>query len=500
MVHSTTLRGAVCVAALFAGGSAHADVTAAEVWENIKTQMEGYGEQGLTIGAEEISGGTVAVSDIAISFSDDEISWVMDVGDMTLTEQGDGTVSVTMEESFPIVISGADGVVVTIDITQENLSLIVGGEPEAMNYTIAADSYGIAFREAVDGGVTFTGDASLTASGITGNYVVSGDELQEIVSDLSVETVDVLVDFQIPGGNGEYITGAAKINGLTSQGEATVPVGAEFENPDDIFIDGFGFSGGYQIGSAEYVFDMNVDGDQLAGSVSTGPVTLEGEMNIQTIAYQSTSRDIAISFVSGAFPLPIEMSVAEYGVNFRMPVGVSEEPAPFAIGFDMVDLEVSEMLWNIFDAGAVLPRDPATLQIGLSGTAKALIDLLDPANTEAFDSQEVPFEPYSLTLDTLRLSVAGALITGGGEFTFDNTDTQTFAPLPRPQGDALIEIIGLNGLLDNLVAMGLVPADQVMGPRMMMGMFARATGDDMMEIAVEVTEDGQVNVNGNRVR
>ncbi len=500
MVHSTTLRGAVCVAALFAGGSAHADVTAAEVWENIKTQMDGYGEQGLTIGAEEISGGTVAVSDIAISFSDDEISWVMDVGDMTLTEQGDGSVSVAMEESFPIVITGADGVVVTIDITQENLSLIVSGEPDAMNYAVTADSYGIAFRDAVDGAVTLTGDASLTASGIAGNYVVSGDELQEIVSDLSVETVDVLVDFQLPGGNGEYVTGAAKINGLTSQGEATIPVGAEFDNPDDIFVDGFGFSGGYQIDSADYVFDINAEGDQAAGSVSTGAVSLEGEMNVQTVAYESDSRDISISVVSSDFPLPIEMSLAEYGVNFRMPVGVTEEPAPFAIGFDLVDLEISEMLWSIFDAGAVLPRDPATLQIGLSGTAKALIDLLDPANAEAFDSQEVPFEPYSLTLDTLRLSVAGALITGGGAFTFDNTDTQTFAPLPRPEGDALIEITGLNGLLDNLVAMGLVPEDQVMGPRMMMGMFARATGDDMMEIAVEVTEDGQVNVNGNRVR
>ena len=96
--------------------------------------------------------------------------------------------------------------------------------------------------------------------------------------------------------------------------------------------------------------------------------------------------------------------------------------------------------------------------------------------------------------------MAGAQINGGGAFTFDNSDTQTFAPLPRPEGSALVEIIGLNGLLDNLVAMGLVPQDQVMGPRMMMGMFARATGDDQMEIEVEVTPNGQVNVNGNRVR
>ena len=500
MMHSTTLRGAVCVAALFAGGTAHADVTAAEVWENIKTQMEIYGEDGLTVGSEASAGGTVNVSDITLTFSDDDVTMVTEVGDMSFVEQGDGTVLVTMDESYPMVITGADGVVITIDVTQTNLALVVSGEPDAMNYAVTADSYGIAFRDAVDGDVTFTGDASLTASGLSGSYVVTSGEMQEIVSDLTASSVDVLVDFQLPGGNGEYITGAAKINNLTSVGEATIPMDVDMDNPDNIFIDGFGFSGGYEIASADYVFDINAEGDQASGSVTTGSVSLSAEMNAQTVAYQSATQDISVSLLTSEFPLPVEMSMAQYGVNFRMPVGVTEEPAPFALGFDLVDLEISEMLWSIFDPGAVLPRDPATLQIGLSGTAKALIDLFDPANADAFDSPEVPYEPYSLSIDTLRLSAAGALITGGGSFTFDNSDTQTFAPLPRPEGDALVEITGLNGLLDNLVAMGLVPEDQVMGPRMMMGMFARATGDDQMEIAVEVLPGGQVNVNGNRVR
>lgn len=113
---------------------------------------------------------------------------------------------------------------------------------------------------------------------------------------------------------------------------------------------------------------------------------------------------------------------------------------------------------------------------------------------------EMPYELESATIETLNIAVAGAQIVGEGDFTFDNSDMTTFAPMPAPDGEAKIEISGLNALLDDLVAAGLVPQDQVMGPRMMMGMFMRNTGDDQMETTLEVSPNGEVKVNGNRVR
>ena len=500
MRYSTALRGAVSVTAILAASAAHADVTAQQVWDDWKSQMEIYGEDGLSIGSEAMSGDTLTVSDIVLTFEDDEVEVVSQIGDLTFVEQGDGSVRVTMDESYPIVITGEDGVVITIDVSQSGLEMIASGDPEAMNYDFTADSYSIAFRDAVDGGMTYTGDARLTMTNMAGSYAMNIGEMRDIVSEATVGSVDVLVDFQIPGGEGEYVTGAAKLANLAMQFDGTVPLEIDGDNPEEMFADGFAIAGGYTIDSGDYVFDINSEGDQASGSVSTGQVALTGEFNSQTIAYASSTKDTQLTMQTAEFPLPIELSLAEYGIGFRMPVGQTEEPAPFGISFDMVDLEISEMLWSIFDPNAVLPRDPATLQIALAGTARALIDLMDPENAEAFESTEVPFEPYTLTLDTLRISAAGALVTGSGAFTFDNDDTETFAPMPRPEGDATVEISGLNQLLDNLVAMGLVPQDQIMGPRMMMGMFARSTGDDQMEISVEVTPSGEVNVNGNRVR
>ena len=500
MTYSTGMRSAVCIAALIAGSAANADVTAAQVWEDWKSQLALYGEDNVTIGAEETSSGTVTVRDLGIRFSDEDVTAETSMNEIVFNEQSDGSVRVTMDQSYPLTITGEDGVIVTIMISQDNMEMIVSGDVDAMDYAITADQYKIALQDVVDQDVTFTGDAEMAMNNVDLTYKTTVDDLRNISYDGTIDSIDVLVDFQIPGGNGDYITGGGKMVGLQTQAEMAVPLDANFEDPDSLVNGGFSIAGGYVVDSADYVFDVNAEGDQASGSISMGSTTLTGEMNSSTVGYNTKTNDIALNFLSGDFPLPIELSLAEYGINFMMPTGAAEEASDFAIGFDLVDLAISDTIWDLFDAGNVLPRDAATIQLALSGKAKALFDMFDPAQQDAIESIEIPYELESVTLDTLNVDAAGAMLVGDGAFTFDNTDMQSFAPLPRPEGEATVEITGFNGLLDNLVAMGLVPEQDVMGARMMVGMFARSTGDDQMETSVEILPSGQVNVNGNRVR
>lgn len=500
MTYLTGLRGAVCATALIAGGMAHADVTAQQVWDDWKAQMSLNGDEGISIGSEESSGGTVTVRDLSINFSDDEITVESQLGDLIFEEQGDGSVNVVMAESYPIVITGEDGVVVTIEVSQENGSIVVSGDPDAMNYAISADTYTFALVDIVDGDVTFTGDARAVASDINGNYTVNLGDMREVDFAGTLDTLDILVDVQVPGGNGEYVTAAAKYSDFDISGSMVGPLDMEEMDPENPFADGLAFNGGYRIGSGEFVIDVNADGDQVAASGSIGTTQIVGEISSDVMAYDASANDLTVSVQTSQFPLPIDFSLGEYGVNFRMPTGAAEEASDFAIGFDLVDLALSDSIWGIFDPGAMLPRDPATIQLGITGTARALVDIFDPAAQASMDRGQPPFELESAVLETLNISVAGATVVGDGSFTFDNTDMQTFAPLPAPEGQATVEISGLNGLLDNLVAAGLVPEDQVMAPRMMMGMFMRNTGDDQMETTVEVSPNGEVKVNGNRVR
>ena len=50
------------------------------------------------------------------------------------------------------------------------------------------------------------------------------------------------------------------------------------------------------------------------------------------------------------------------------------------------------------------------------------------------------------------------------------------------------------------MAMGLVPDDQMMGMRMMMGMFAVPAGEDALTSRIEFRDDGGIYANGQRIQ
>ncbi|MCK0096968.1 DUF2125 domain-containing protein [Yoonia sp. F2084L] len=501
MTNLTGMRSAVCLAALIAGSAAQADVTAAQVWEDWKSQMALYGEDGISIGAEETSSGTVTVRDLAVNYADDDVAFEMNIGDIIFNEQSDGTVRVTMADSYPFVITAEDGTVINIEVSQTNVDMIVSGDPDAMNYDVTADQYKIAFVDAVNGDVTFGGDATLTANNVTASSTSTIGETRETSYSATVDVIDMLVDFQIPGSGGEYVAAAAKYNDLSVQGEVSMPVDVEQIAPGQLVAAGMTTAGGYIIESSDFVVDVNAEDNQFAASGSTGQATFTVAMSDAAVAYDTAVDDLDLSMQSSELPLPIDINMARYGLSFEVPIAETEEPAPMGISFDLIDLTMSDGLWNLFDPGSILPRNPATIQLSLQGTVRAMLNVMDPEDQMAMAmGGGAPFEPETLVLETLNIDAAGALVTGEGAFTFDNTDMQSFAPLPRPEGEAKVEITGFNTLLDNLVAMGVVPEQDVMGARMMMGMFARSTGEDSMETAVEILPNGQVNVNGNRVR
>ena len=62
-----------------------------------------------------------------------------------------------------------------------------------------------------------------------------------------------------------------------------------------------------------------------------------------------------------------------------------------------------------------------------------------------------------------------------------------------------LKLVGGNTLMDKLVQMGLLPEDQAMGFRMMLSMFANATGEDELSSVLEF-KDGGFFANGQQLQ
>lgn len=499
MGYSSKLRGAVCFTALFVGGAANADVTAQQVWDSWKSQMSMYPETALTTTSEDMSGDTLTVTGLSVKTTSPEMSTEVAIDQMTFEEQGDGSVRITMSESYPMTFTAQSGAVITVDTTYSGLEMVVTGDDTELNYDVSVETAKLALRDVVDGDVTFTGDVTLMVSDMTGSYSTSETETNNITYDVDIASIDLLVDVKVPGGKGEYVTGGGKIEGINMQATMALPLEMDAEHPENFFKDGFAMDGGYTVDGSSFIFDVNADGGQAAGAFSAGATTLAVEFNNDKVAYDTNSENIAFSITGSEIPFPVEIALDKYNVGFEMPLGKADEPQDFRLSLGLVDLSINDIIWGMFDPASVLPRDPATIEIAVSGTATPLINVFDPDQTMLMNGVS-PVELNTLSIDKLNIAAVGATVTGDGAFTFDPSDMQSFAPLPRPEGEASVQINGLNALIDNLVAMGLIPEDQVMGPRMMLGMFARTTGDDQLETTVEVNDEGHLLVNGQRMK
>jgi len=501
MTRFKTVISMASAAALLSGSAAIADVTAAQVWEDWKKNFEIYGEDAITIGGESTLGGTITISDIAIDFSDQTTNINVAVGDITFAEQGDGTVSITMEQSMPITIGATDTAgAMTMDVTNTGLSIIASGAPGAMTYDAKADQYAMRIDEITeDDGSVVAGQIYVAGNNFAGQYTTSGTDMREIAYNVALGSMDLLVDVTDPIDGGQFVM-SGQLNDMTGAANVVMPAGMSMDDPDTMFADGFDVSGGYAFGGANYLFDVDADGSKASGTVSMGSGSIDLDLGADKIGYGGAVTDVAMAIQSMDFPFPISISLAEYGFGLQIPMQKTEEPADFGFSINLTELAVNDEIWMLGDPMGALPHDPATLRLDLGGTVKLFNDLMDPSQAQSMAMGGTPGEIHSVTLNELTLDIAGALLTGMGGFTFDNSDLSTIPGIPRPNGEITVNLKGANKLVDSLVSMGLVPEDQAMMGRMMMGMFARVVGDDELSSTISVNDKGHVLANGQRIQ
>ena len=253
-------------------------------------------------------------------------------------------------------------------------------------------------------------------------------------------------------------------------------------------------------------YAMSQSGGQAAGTdfsfESSGESGRLGVvMSREEVGYDLGGRGIRYVYTGSGSPVErIEVGLDETDFAVRLPAGATEEARPVLLRMMFGGLTLNEEVWALFDPEARLPRDPANFMLTLDGQARLAAGLFDTeAQEELAMTGEEPGEVERADVE-MSFDALGASISADGSFTFDN-DLETFGGFPAPTGRIVIEAMGIDALLDTVTDMGLVPPDQLMPARMMLGLFARP--DDSGGYTSEIEVDGatgSVTANGQRLR
>ncbi|MFT6674966.1 MAG: hypothetical protein ACJAVM_001152 [Sulfitobacter sp.] len=494
----------------FVSQAAWADLTAAQVWGDWRQYLEGMG---YTLNAtEKASGGALTVSDMTLGFviPDDAGSMSMTLGTVILREQGDGSVAVVMPETMPITMTATEGsgpgdsFTMKMDYTQSGHQMTVSGDPAQMTYNYAASSAMLSLRALIAEGKSYGPENArfdITAKDFTTTTTMTLGDMRgyDQTGSMSSASYDVFIN-NPEDANQVSLTG--NIEAVAMQGASMIPLRlANAADMSAMIKAGFQVSALIRYGSgtsAMMVTDPK-NGDVAIKTNSQGG-HLSVKMGADGLGYGGGQNDLNVVMNVAALPFPVELNMGEGAFNLSLPVTKADAPQDFAFGVTLGDFQMSDMIWSIFDPTAQLPRDPATLVIDLAGKVKVLLDYLDPKVAESLGKQ-TPAEVQSVAINRILLDAVGARFEGSGDLTLDNTDKTTFPGFPKPVGSISFTLDGANALIDKLVSMGLIPADQAMMPRMMMGMITVPNdGPDSLKSTIDLTADGQVLANGQRIK
>ena len=505
MMMNRSLSGSTALALILFCTGAQAQVTPEEVWQSWQAMSTGAGQE-LAVGSATRNGDTLEVSGVALSMKDATGgAFTANIDKLNFKDLGDGTVEVSMSETYPMTISmpktdTSGPTDIKITVSQPGIKIIAGGSADETSYDFIAPTVTVKLDEVKDEtGTVQDVVAEVVMTGTTAKYTVkkTGDTT---ALDSTFASKSLAVNFSGKDANassdGKVSVTFADLSGA-SKGNF---LGAEImANMATALNSGFTTDASFNFGAMTLTADVNdASGPTKIGGKATGGGFVLA-MDKARVNYGSSLKGASFTLSGAQIPFPeVVLTFAESAFNVLLPVSKSDTPQDFAFLTKLVDFTVSDEVWGMIDPGSKLSREPATVILDAKGTGFWKQDIMDPNVT--MDGAEAPGELSTLDLTQVLVKAAGAEVDGKGALTFDNTDLATWGGIPAPTGTIDVSIKGVNTLIDNLIAIGILPEDQAMGARMMLGMFAKpGAGPDELTSTLEFKDKGLF-ANGQQLR
>lgn len=481
------------------GGTAHAALTADQVWQSWKDAAASVGLQ-VTAATEASADGVLTLNGVRLGpmGAPDALT----ISDIVMTTESDGSVTIVPGAAIGMD-GGEEG---SLAVTHEGLVLSASeGEGGALVYDFSADRLDMAVKSSYEG---FSFDET-PAQRVTNDFNVSFEALAGTYSDtpganraftLDLEAATAAYDTLSDDPNMKMKTTSASTTSDVVLGfELVLPATADMaalNTPGDF---GRALSDGLSIG---FTLDQGASTGSAAQEDEFMPYTAEISAQGGTAAFALSKDGVSLTssgegfladVTTPAVPAPIQVSSGPVVMSFLSPV-LPGPAGDYGVELRLSQFTLSDSVWGLFDPNGALAREPFDLAVDVSGVGSFdWIGMMEADTTGAMPPMPAP---ETLNITELALKVAGAAASATGAFTFDNS-----MGMPMPLGSADVSVTGANALIDGLIATGLITEDDAMGARMMMGMFMVPGAEpDSLTSKVEMKEGFAVFVNGQQIQ
>ena len=522
------MRRTVSAIALCAlAGPAFAEVDAAELWEDLRTGAEAWGYT-VDAGAVDIGDTEVTVTDLTFSFAsetsvpaeDDPLlppsgetgddagaapvtvttDIVFTLPTLRIVEDGEAAV-IELPAAMPFEVTGtsAEGAGNSLfggTLGQEGMRITVteDGDAKLYDYTAGAITANVDRFEGPD--VPDEIDVAVRMEDVTGRSRVSENADGHRVSEQSSQAARLTVSANVTDGGdnpGDFALAMA-VADVSGGGTAVLPEDIDMNDMAAALAAGLDIQSSLTLGAGHTEMEFTSPEGNFSYAANSNGGGIEVALAPDTLRYGITSDGGDVSIVGSNIPVPeLSYSVESGRMIVTLPPLGSDEPQSFGVDVALRGVEISESLWSLFDPEAVLPREPASIVLDMTGTAlfpQGLMDLTGGATPST-----TPPEVSEIEIQSLELSLAGAALLGRASFTGTPGGMPMAPGLPPLQGTAELSVTGLNALMDGLTQLGLVPPQQGAMVRGMLGFIARPTGDDSYATEIELGPNG-ITANG----
>ncbi|MEL6550621.1 MAG: DUF2125 domain-containing protein [Pseudomonadota bacterium] len=520
---STALRALPAIACLALPAlPATAEVSPAEVWASWQASFGVDGEQiTLRTGSVSEAGDALTVTDAELVFepdmegADGDARISVGLGDIVFTDQGDGTVAITLAEEMPISLTGVDEDGLPFDarfgVSLRGTEIVASGSAEALQHDARSDAIAVSLEEMrpMEEGTDL--EISVILNGLVQRSLVEEGAVRRTTFSSAAESLAYALAARIEG-DGAFSLDYESAD-YTVAGSVAIPEGRDGTESVGVLLadDAYGvrFTSATSGSAANLSFEDTAPGGDVDFAGAAGSVDLTigaGEQTVSLaeggLSVASRAEAITGAMISDQLPVPVAITLGSTSFTLASPLSPRETEGEMRFGLSLRDLSIDDFLWDLFDPAAVLPRDPATFVLDIAALGRWIVDPFNESALAAQEDDELPGEVSSARIEALELRAAGARVTAEGGVSFDYSDRETFDGLPAPDGEVSARIEGVGGLIDKLVMMGLVPQEQSMGARLMLGLFASpvAGEEDVFTSNLVVAPDGSVFANGQQIR